>query len=275
MTHATGTQAPEAMPAYFAPLLDDARIVHGFFGRRGGVSDGEYATLNCAYGSHDMQERVTENRGRVADALGVARDDLVSAYQVHGATCHIIDAPPADRHARPEGDALVTDRPGIALAVSTADCVPVLLCGISATSKKPVIGVAHAGWAGALNGVLEAVCARMSERGVAYEDIVAATGPAIQQASYAVSPGFETPFVAEDAYAGHYFRQGDRRDDKLYFDLPGYVAYRLSRRNVGRIHVCRHDTYKDADNYFSHRRAVHRGTTRFGCQFAAIAIRDR
>ena len=272
MTQITG----QTVPYYQAPEIDgvsdEARIVHGFFGRKGGVSEGEYTSLNCAYGSHDTVERVAENRGRVADALGIARDCLVSAYQVHGATCHTIYGAPRNRHKRSEGDALVTDMPGLALAVSTADCVPVLLAGYSAHAHKPVIAAAHAGWAGALNGVLESVCARMHALGVAYDNIIAFAGPAIQQPSYAVSYGFEAPFIAEDSYAERFFREGSRDDEILYFDLPGYVAYRLSRQGLSRIHLCDHDTYRRSGDYFSHRRAVHNGTPRFGCQLSAIAI---
>lgn len=267
------TQDLQAQAAYQAPVIKDNRVTHGFFGRRGGVSEGVYASLNCAYGSRDPHERVTENRGRVADSLGVARDDLVSAYQVHSATCHTIEAPLASRHERPEGDALVTDRPGLALAVTTADCVPVLLYGLSEPSGAPVIGAVHAGWAGALNGVLEAACAAIQAFGVDKQNIIAAVGPAIQQASYEVSPGFETPFIEEDGHAAHFFKTGGRNDDdKLYFDLPGYVAYRLSRDGVSHIHLCPHDTCVRADDYFSHRRAVHEQVGHFGCQLSAIAM---
>jgi hypothetical protein len=268
------TQTVETAPAYRAPLFSHARIAHGFFGRRGGISEGVYASLNCAYGSDDFHERVAENRGRVADTLGVARGDLASARQVHGTRCHAIEAPLVDRHARPEGDALVTDRPGLALAVSTADCVPVLLCAYSRDADRPVIGAAHAGWAGALNGVLEAVCDRMRTLGAKTDTIMAATGPAIRQASYAVSSGFETPFIEEDAYAAHFFKDDRRGDNKLYFDLPGYVAYRLSRLGLSHIHICDHDTYTQEESYFSYRRTVHSRAKHFGCQFSAIAIRD-
>ena len=266
------TQTAETVPAYQAPVFNDDVMVHGFFGRRGGVSDGVYASLNCAYGSHDPLERVMENRGRVAESLGIARDHLVSAYQVHSARCHTIDAAPADRHARPEGDALVTDRPGLALAVSTADCVPVLLYARRHDRDRPVVGAAHAGWAGALHGILEATCTTMISYGIEKASIIAATGPAIRQSSYAVSPGFETPFIEEDKYAAHFFKNGGQAEDKLFFDLPGYVAYRLSRHGIRHIHISPHDTYEREDAYFSHRRAVYNGEARFGCQLSAIAV---
>jgi YfiH family protein len=238
-----------------------AGLAHGFFGRRGGVSRGLYASLNAGLGSRDFPSAVVENRRRIAAALGVAPDRLVGVRQEHTATAVRVDAPFADE--RPLADALVTTAPGLALSVLTADCAPILLAGPGAG----VIGAAHAGWRGALGGVLEAALAAMHAAGA--RRIVAAIGPCIGQQSYEIGPEFEDRFVREDPKSAAFFGGGKRRS----FDLPGYCAARLARRDeVERIDALLYDTYADPEAWFSHRRAAHAGESDYGRNCAAIAL---
>ncbi|MEM9782247.1 MAG: peptidoglycan editing factor PgeF [Pseudomonadota bacterium] len=243
-----------------AATLDGVR--HGFFTREGGVSTGLYAGLNAGQGSGDDPEAVTENRRRVAATLGAAA--LVSARQVHGRQVAVIEAP-LDRNARPEADAMVTDRPDIALGVLVADCAPVLL----ADGEAGVVGAAHAGWKGALAGVTDAVIDAMLARGAARERISAAIGPCISQPNYEVGPDLRARFVAEDARAARFFAPGN--GDRLQFDLPGYVAARLAAAGVDAVWTgqC---TYADPSRFYSYRRATHAGEGDYGRLVAAIAV---
>lgn len=238
---------------------------HGFFTRRGGVSEGLYTSLNVGLGSHDDAGRVLENRGR---ALAHLRDGepatLLTAYQVHSAEVVTVTQPwtPADA---PRADAMVTDRPGIALGVLTADCVPVLL----ADGPARVIGVAHAGWQGALSGVVEAVVAAMVALGAETGRIRAAVGPCIAQASYEVGDDLYRRFVDVAPDAASYFAAGARAG-KYQFDLAGLVADRLRVQALDSVDVVAHDTYAREDLFFSYRRTTHRREPDYGRQLSAI-----
>ncbi|WP_163847014.1 peptidoglycan editing factor PgeF [Pseudooceanicola aestuarii] len=236
---------------------------HGFFTRRGGASSGVFAGLNCGAGSSDQSEIVAINRARVAAALDVAPDHLAGVHQVHSATAVTVDAPVTDR---PRADALVTDRPGLALGILTADCQPVLF----ADATAGVIGAAHAGWRGALDGVLEATLDAMEHLGAHRADIAAIIGPSISQSAYEVGPEFLDDFLAEDTDNTRFFATG--RDGRYQFDLPGYGLHRLRRAGVGHAEWTRHCTYSDPARFFSYRRTTHAGEADYGRLISAIRI---
>ncbi|HZD24767.1 MAG TPA: peptidoglycan editing factor PgeF [Alphaproteobacteria bacterium] len=241
-------------------------VRHGFFTREGGVSRGIYASLNCGYGSGDSRADVGENRARVAAQLGLGGDALITIHQVHSPDVTIVERPWAPGEA-PRGDAMVTARPGIGLGILAADCGPVLF----ADAEAGVIGAAHAGWRGALGGVLEATVEAMETLGARRERIAAALGPCIAQASYEVGPEFRDGFLARAAGNARYFvpsgREGHHR-----FDLPGYVLDRLVELGLGAAERLHNDTYAEADGFFSFRRATHRGEPDYGRQISAIAL---
>ncbi|MBI1186479.1 MAG: peptidoglycan editing factor PgeF [Alphaproteobacteria bacterium] len=241
-------------------------VRHGFFGRAGGVSEGVYSSLNAGPGSRDAPEAVAENRRRIAAAMGVASERLVSLHQVHSATAVRIDGP--WRGARPEADALVTTEKGLALTALAADCAPVLLVD----AQAGVIGAAHSGWRGALGGVLEAVVSTMQAAGGEPKRIVAAIGPCIRQPSYEVGPDFEVQFLQVDQGAARFFKPGSKSREKRQFDLPGYVGARLEAAGVGRLETLAIDTYSEDAALFSHRRNTHDGASDYGRNCAAIVL---
>ncbi len=243
-------------------------VAHGFFGRRGGVSAGLYDSLNCGIGTQDSFENIFENRRRVADALGA--EHLPGLRQVHGAACLIVREP-WGMDARPEGDAFITDVPGIALGVLTADCGPVLFYG-EKTDGSPVIGAAHAGWGGALKGVLEETVRTMLQYGVVRESVRAAIGPCIDRKSYEVRDDFAAPFLVQGPANEHFFNSA-RRAGHLMFDLPGYIASRLAGAGVRHVSITGQDTYSTPQDYFSYRRATHNGEQNYGRQISALVIR--
>jgi hypothetical protein len=247
-----------------APILAEPfrGVPHGFFTRQGGVSTGIYATLNGGPGSGDDAQAVAENRARIARHLGASA--LVSVHQVHGDRVEHVTGPWPG--ARPQADGMVTDRPGIALAVLTADCAPVLL----ADREAGVIGAAHAGWKGALGGVLEAVLDAMEGLGARRGRIVAAIGPTISQRAYEVGPEFVELFLDEDRAWGRFFAGG--RGDRALFDLPGFCLHRLREAGVAEATWTGHCTYADAASFYSYRRACHRGEPDYGRLVAAIAL---
>ncbi|HOV03887.1 MAG TPA: peptidoglycan editing factor PgeF [Kaistiaceae bacterium] len=249
-----------------APTLDHAGIRHGFFTRRGGVSDGIYRSLNCGLGSSDDRTLVLENRGRVCDALGVARDRLATPYQVHSPTALVTDRAWAPGEA-PHADAVVTAMPGLAVAVGTADCGPLLF----ADPEARVVGAAHAGWRGAVSGVAEATIEAMISLGAARGRIHAVLGPMISQPSYEVGPELFERFVAEDpANAGH-FAAAERAGHHM-FDLPGYLARRLGKAGLASVTDLARCTYVEEELFYSFRRVTHRGEPDYGRLLAAIAI---
>ncbi len=242
-------------------------VAHGFFGRRGGVSRDWYESLNAGFAVGDNPLNIRDNRARIAMALDLPADAILSLKQIHSASCVAVDGPQVlSLCDRAEADAMVTDRAGVGLGVLTADCAPVLF------AADGVVGAAHAGWGGALNGVLESTVDAMVARGCARASIRAAVGPCIGLASYEVSRGFEAPFLAEDASSERFFHAA-KNDAKLMFDLSGYCAYRLARAGVTRVDIVGHDTCARESEYFSHRRTTLRGETLRGLQLSVIALK--
>ncbi|MEX2615412.1 MAG: peptidoglycan editing factor PgeF [Alphaproteobacteria bacterium] len=245
-------------------LRDPKRLRHGFFTRRGGVSTGIYGSLNTGYGSDDDAVAVTENRRRIAETLELPA--LNTVHQVHGRNvAHVVDAwRPGDA---PKCDAMVTDRPGIALGILTADCAPVLF----ADAEAGVIGAAHAGWKGAVTGVLQATIAAMEGLGARRDAIAAAVGPTIAQASYEVGPEFPAPFLAGNSDNARFFGASARAGHYM-FDLPGFIESVLVAQGLGTVDVLAVDTCADPERFFSYRRATHRGEPDYGRGLSAIAL---
>lgn len=249
-----------------APTLSRLKgIGHAFFTREGGVSAGIYASLNGGQGSNDNPEHVSENRARMASALGVAPERLINAYQVHSPDVIVADEP-WTRETRPRVDAIVTRVSGLAIGVSTADCGPVLL----ADAEARIIGAAHAGWKGALGGVVENTLAAMEGLGANRGRIVAALGPMIRQPSYEVGPEFVDRFCAADAENARFFAPSPREGHAL-FDLAAYVAERLRRAGVEAVEDIGVCTYTDP-RFFSYRRSVHRAEPDYGRHINAIVL---
>lgn len=253
-----------------SPLLqgsagkDGLRVAHGFFTRLGGVSDGIYAGLNVGSGSNDEPARVTENRRRVAQALGVAPTHLLTVHQVHSPDVITVREPFGPE--RPKADAMVTNVPGIALGALSADCGPVLF----ADHEAGIIGSAHAGWRGALSGVLENTIDAMIALGARRENIVAVLGPTIGPDNYEVGPEFHDQFVSNNADYERYFTPSDK-DDHKYFDLWQFITDRLNAAGV-KGEAMRQCTYADEERFYSYRRTTHRKEPDYGRQIAAIAI---
>ena len=244
-------------------------IRHAFFTRKGGVSQGIYESLNGGIGSNDSASHVAENRARMAKALGVAADRLLTLYQIHSPTVVIAEKPWA-AEARPRADAIVTAVRGLAIGVSTADCGPVLLCD----SEAGVIGAAHAGWRGALAGVLGAAVEAMEKLGGEKRRMVAALGPMIRQRHYEVGPELVAQFVDADANNAKFFLPAERATHAM-FDLAGYVRMRLQQAGIDRVEDLQACTYADADLFYSFRRATHRGETDYGRHVSGIALEER
>lgn len=236
-------------------------VSHGFFTRRGGASSGIFAGLNCGRGSSDLSEAVAMNRARVADVMEA--DALVGMKQVHSAHAVVVDGPLAQA---PEADALVTKVPGLVLTVLTADCQPVLF----ADAKAGVIGAAHAGWRGALDGVLDATLEAMEGLGARRADIVAVIGPTISQRNYEVGPEFLETFLMDAPENARFFANGE--GDRLQFDLPGYGLHRLRSAGVGHAEWTRHCTYEDAERFYSYRRSTHAREADYGRLLSAIRL---
>jgi hypothetical protein len=243
-----------------------AGVRHGFFTRQGGVSQGVYASRNCGFGSGDEAALVAENRARAMADIGLADGALVTAYQCHGTRCITVSEPWATGEA-PEADAMVSDRPGVALGVLTADCAPVLL----ADRRNRVIGAAHAGWRGALAGVVEAAMAGMAALGARPADTVAAVGPCIGQASYEVGPEFHEAFAAADPANAGYFAPSVRNRHHM-FDLAAYTAARLATLGLASVEVLGLDTCADGERFFSYRRACHEGEADYGRLISVVAL---
>ena len=238
-------------------------VTHGFFTRAGGASSGIFAGLNCGYGSSDQHEIVAINRARVAGALGVGPDQLASVHQVHSADAVTLDAPATPA---PKADALVTATKGVALSILTADCQPVLF----ADTQAGVIGAAHAGWKGAVNGVLEATIAQMEHLGAKRSNIAAVIGPCISQDAYEVGPEFRDTFLVSDPKNDRFFRQG--HGDRFHFDLPAFGLFKLKQSGVGAAAWTHHCTYADPKRFFSYRRSVHERQADYGRLIAAITL---
>ena len=251
-----------------ASLSKLARIRHAFFTRSGGVSQGVYASLNGGNGSNDAPDKVAENRARMAAALGVPPDHLLTAYQIHSPDVVVADRP-WTRENRPRADAIVTRTPALAIGISTADCGPLLL----ADAEAGVIGAAHAGWRGALTGVIEAAIAAMEQLGAERSRIAAALGPTIRQPNYEVGPEFVARFLAADADNARFFARSDRAGHAM-FDLAGYIADRLQRAGIGKFEDLGLCTYAEPARFFSYRRTTKLGEADYGRHINAIALID-
>jgi len=247
------------------PLLDRAGVRHGFFTREGGVSTGLYEGLNTGLGSNDDPVAVAENRRRVAATLGGGPDDLAACYQIHSAITRVADGP--WRGDRPEGDAVVSATPGVICAVLTADCAPVLL----ADAEAGVVGAVHAGWKGALGGVVQSAVTAMQSLGARPERMVAVVGPCIAQASYEVGIDFMERFEHADPGSGRFFAPSPSPAHRM-FDLPGFVLWRLEQAGVSDAARTGHDTCADEAVFYSNRRAFHRGEPDFGRLMSAIRL---
>lgn len=239
-------------------------VPHGFLGRRGGVSEGVCAGLNVGFGSGDDRAAIDENR-RLAVAAVVPGAKLATVHQVHSPVAVVATTPWPD-DARPHADALVTDRPGLALGILTADCAPVLFSDVEAG----VAAAAHAGWKGALGGVVEATVAAMEGLGARRDAISAAVGPAIARKSYEVDEAFLRRFAEADPDHERFFSAG--REGHCQFDLEGFVLSRLAAAGVTRAEALGLDTYSDPDRFFSYRRATHRGEPTYGRQISMIVL---
>ena len=239
-------------------------VAHGFLGRCGGVSEGAMWGLNVGYGSGDDPERIAENRARAIDSV-LPQAQLATVHQVHSATALPVEQQwPQDE--RPHADAMATGRPGLLLGVLTADCAPVLLSDI----ESGVVGAAHAGWRGALAGVIDAAIEAMEALGARRERIAAAVGPCIAQESYEVDVAFRQRFFEADEDNERFFVDGNA--GKPQFDLPGYVRHRLIAAGIGEVETLRLDTYAAPDRFYSFRRSTHLGEPSYGRQISMIGL---
>ncbi|MBA2126936.1 peptidoglycan editing factor PgeF [Hyphomicrobium methylovorum] len=251
-----------------APNLQSlSGIRHGFFTRQGGVSEGIYASLNCGAGSNDDRERVLENRRRIADHLGGSGGNVVTLYQEHGATARTVTDLPLTTAELPHADAVVSATPGLAIGILTADCAPVLF----ADAEARVVAAAHAGWRGALGGIVESAVREMERLGARREHIAAAVGPCISQRAYEVGPEFEAQFLTAAPGAASFFVRSDA-NARPHFDLQGFVMHRLAEAriaNVARLDVC---TCENESLFYSYRRKTHLLEPDYGRQISAIVV---
>lgn len=248
------------------PLNDAPGIRHAFFTRRGGVSGGLYDSRNCGFGSGDKYTNVARNRALCLEQLDAGAPSLVTVHQTHSADAITVDTAWSPEDA-PRADAMVTDRPGIALGILTADCAPVLL----ADARAGVIGAAHAGWKGARAGIIEATIDAMGRLGADRSRIVAGIGPRIGSRSYEVGQEFHDRFLADDRANAFYFAPAGRPGHSL-FDLGAYVAGRLERAGIGTLVLAPNDTLTEADRFFSYRRSVHNGDPDYGRCLSAVLL---
>jgi hypothetical protein len=255
---------PDKMMLSAPGLAAIGGVRHGFFTRRGGVSGDIYASLNCGPGSRDAAENVAQNRARVAELLGAEPNCLLTLFQKHSPEVVVADKP---WKTLPEADAIVTSKPGLAIGILTADCAPVLFCDAEAR----VIGAAHAGWRGALSGIVEATVEAMETLGASPKRIVATIGPAISQKAYEVGAEFVDQFVAKEPESASFFAT-DEGSGEPHFDLAGYVGARLERAGVGTIADLGLCTYCEESRLFSYRRSQHHGEDDYGRQISAIVL---
>ena len=253
-------------PCLGAASLGDPAIRHAFFTREGGVSTGVYASLNGGTGSRDDPDKVRENRSRMAAALGVSAERFLVPFQIHSADALIVTEPWPEA-ARPRCDGIVTNVPGLALGITGADCGMLLF----SDAKARVIAAAHAGWKGALAGIVEASVAQMERLGARRRDIAVALGPMIAGNSYEVGPEFEARFLVADSGYTRFFRGSDR-EGHAWFDLPAFIAMRADEANVGSFEDLALDTYSDEARFFSYRRMSHRGEPDYGRLVAGIVL---
>lgn len=248
---------------------DNIKVDHGFFTRQGGVSDGLYDSLNCGVGSDDDADHVRQNLEAVKAEISAER--LLTLYQVHGSSCVAVTHDNFAPWSRPKADAMITDVPNVALGVLTADCTPVLFHGKN--EKGEVVAAAHAGWKGAVGGVLKSVIERFETYNIRPRDVSAAIGPCIGPNSYEVSEIFAAPFVAQDANNIQFFVDAPRVGH-LMFNMPAYVKARLHALGVHDVTDQNLDTYSNEDLFFSYRRKTHREEFDYGRQISAIVIKS-
>ncbi len=261
-------QPDEVEPVTAGPLAALDGIRHAFFTRQGGVSGGIYGSLNTGLGSSDNRDRVLENRARAASWLGVSPDRLATPHQIHSTEAAIVgDVWPAGEG--PRADAVVTDRPGTAIAVGTADCGPVLF----ADPDARIVAAAHSGWPGSLSGVLEATLDAMESLGADRAATIAVLGPTISGAAYEVGPEFVERFADDDPANDRFFSAASRNGHAM-FDLPAYIIARLTAAGIGAAHDLGHCTYADEACWYSYRRATHRGEADYGRLLSAIILED-
>lgn len=249
------------LEALKSELLGD--VAHGFFTRRGGASSGVFHGLNCGFGSSDQDQMVRINRQRVAEAMGVANNHLVTITQTHSPDVVVLDGPPEEPRT---GDAMVTSQKGVALAILTADCQPVLFHD----PKAGVAGAAHAGWKGARDGVLENTLDAMEQLGAHRSDIRVAIGPSISQPNYEVGPEFLGNFINDDPANTRFFRESE--GDRSLFDLPAYGLERLKKAGISNAAWIQQCTYADESRFFSFRRATHRKEADYGRLISVIRL---
>nr|WP_046022831.1 peptidoglycan editing factor PgeF [Magnetospira sp. QH-2] len=248
-----------------ASLNAVSRVRHAFFTRQGGVSEGIYASLNCGPGSDDDAKRVVANRAKAMQLIDRPAESLVTVHQIHSARVVPVTGPWSG--PSPEADAMVTTEPGVALGILTADCAPVLL----ADGQARVIAAAHAGWRGAVGGVLDATVAAMVEQGAKASNIVAAVGPCIQQRSYEVGPDMVADLIEADPHNENYLLPA-RREGHHMFDLAACVMHRLQLAGLRNIIGTPCDTYAEPDRFFSFRRSTHNNEPDYGRQLSAITL---
>jgi YfiH family protein len=260
---------PQSVPLP-APLLASCLqvpgIAHGFFTRQGGVSEGVYSSLNCGLGSRDEAARVAENRARIVQTLAGRGREVVTLYQVHSATAVVADAPIPREHL-PKADAVVTCTPGLVVGVLAADCAPVLI----ADGHAKVVAAAHAGWRGALAGIIEAAIDTMEQLGADRSRMRAAIGPCINQRSYEVGPEFEAEFLRADPANARFFVRPPGAS-RPHFDLPAYAEHRLARSGVAAVERCTPCTYENESLFFSYRRSIHLSEPDYGRHISAIVV---
>lgn len=254
-------------PAHSPFPIRSQRIAHGFFSRVGGVSSGIYRGLNCGPGSDDDPNKVRENRNQAAQSLGTTENRLLSLYQIHSAEVVTVTEPWTRENA-PQADAMVTTVPGLALGILTADCGPVLFWD----EEAGVIGAAHAGWKGALTGVIEATTTAMIAKGADRTRIAATLGPTISQAAYEVGPVFKSRFIEEDQDYAHFFKPSTKPNHAM-FDLPGFILKKLQDAQIGNRTWLGHCTYNDPTLYYSYRRTTHLGEADYGRNLSAVMLR--
>ena len=247
------------------PLLGRAGLRHGFFTREGGVSTGLYEGLNTGVGSNDDPAAVAENRRRIAEHMGGTPDDLAACYQIHSAVARVAEA--GWKGERPEGDATLTATPGVICAVLTADCAPILL----ADPEAGIVGAAHAGWKGALDGIVQSTVTAMQTLGAEPRRMVAVVGPCIARTSYEVGADFQDRFHHHDPGSARFFAPGEGPDKRL-FDLPAFVLWRLEQAGVADAAWTGDDTRVDAARFYSNRRAFLAGEADFGRLMSAISL---
>ncbi|MBM3617653.1 MAG: peptidoglycan editing factor PgeF [Alphaproteobacteria bacterium] len=241
-------------------------IRHGFFTRNGGVSEGIYGSLNIGAGSDDAPDAVAENKRRVAEAMGVSPENLLTLYQIHSDIVLTVDSPFVGE--RPQADGFVTATPGLALGILTADCAPVLF----ADADAKVIGACHSGWKGAITDIPLRTVEAMEKLGAKRENITAVIGPCISQPSYEVDAKFRENFVQKDAKNARFFIENTQKNGHFFFDLPGYVKHRLEICGIAKTNILAKDTCSNENAFFSYRRKTLRGEKDYGRQVSVIVL---